>query len=147
MTPGYAIRHGQLECRYTSHGASSRLLARDSSSAAMCLVAPAPESRLGATRVLPRILWSQLPPPDIGRIRSRHMSRGSSSHILAQGSSGAATCPMMLYELWAIEVNKYPPVVLRSSSPIGTCAYLPRRHTTRPIPCACETCSGCHIKY
>jgi hypothetical protein len=118
---------GQLECRHVS-------------------VALAPESRLRAARVLPRVPWSYLPPPDIGWIQSRHVSRGSNSRLMAQGSSGAATCPIELYGLWAIEVNKYPPVTLRSSSPIVTCTYLSRRHTTRPIPHACETCSRWHIK-
>jgi hypothetical protein len=42
------------------------------------------------------------------------MSRGSSSRLLAQGSSGAATYSMELYGLWAIEVNKYPPMALPS---------------------------------
>jgi hypothetical protein len=35
------------------------------------------------------------------------VSCGSSSHLLTQGSSGAATCPMELYGLWVIKVNKY----------------------------------------
>jgi hypothetical protein len=114
MTLGYATRHGQLGCRHTSCGASSRLVARGISGAAMCPVAPAPESRLWAARVLPRVLWLQLPPLGTGQLHCRHVSHGSSSHLLAQGSSGAATCPMELYGLWTIEVNKYPPVVLSS---------------------------------
>jgi hypothetical protein len=36
-----------------------------------------------------------------------HLSCGSSSRLLAQGSSGAVTCPMKLYGLWAIKINKY----------------------------------------
>jgi hypothetical protein len=35
MTSGYATQHGQLGCRHTSRGASSRLLARGSLGAAM----------------------------------------------------------------------------------------------------------------
>jgi hypothetical protein len=94
MTSGYATRHRQLGCRHTPRGASSCLLARGSSGAAMCLVAPAPESRLGAARVLPRVSWRQLPPPGTGQLWSRHVSCGSSSHLLSQGSFGAATCPV-----------------------------------------------------
>jgi hypothetical protein len=75
------------------------------------------------------------------------VSRGSSSHLLAQGSSETATCSMKLYGLWAIEINKCSPMALPSRSPIGACTYLPRCHTTWPIPCSCETCSERHIKY
>jgi hypothetical protein len=82
--------------------------------AAMCPVAPAPESRLGAARVLPRVLWRQLPPPGSGQLRSHHVSRGSNSHLLAHGSFGAAMRPLELCGLWAIEVNKYHPMALSS---------------------------------
>jgi hypothetical protein len=114
--------------------------------AATCPVAPAPESQLGAARVLPCVPWRQLPPCDTGQLRSRHVSHGSSSSLLAQGSSGATTCPMEIYGLWAIEVKKYQLMTLSSWSSIGTCAYLPRRDTTMLIPRACETCSGRYIK-
>jgi hypothetical protein len=83
MTSGYATQHGQLGCCNTSRGASSRLLARGSSGAITCLVAPAPESRLGAGRVLPHVLWNQLLPPSIEQLRSHHVPRGSSSRLLA----------------------------------------------------------------
>jgi hypothetical protein len=112
MTSGYATRHGQLGCHHTSRGASSHLLARGSLGATTCSMAPAPESRLGVACVLSCFPWCQLPPPSTGQHQTRHMSRGSSSCLLAQGSSRAVTCPMELYGLWAIEVNKYPPVAL-----------------------------------
>jgi hypothetical protein len=85
-----------------------------------------------AARVPPHLPWCQLPPPgsgqlgcrhvshgpslspDSGKLRCCHAARGAGSRILAQGSSGAATCPMELYKLWAIEVNKYPLVALPS---------------------------------
>jgi hypothetical protein len=114
MASSYAIRHGQLECRHTSCVASSRLLAQDSSSAAMCPVTPAPESRLEADRVMPHGSWHQLLPPSIGQLWSRHESSGSGSRLLTQDSSGAVMCPMELYGLWAIEINKYPLVTLSS---------------------------------
>jgi hypothetical protein len=112
MTSSYATRHRQLGCRHTSRGASSRLLARGSSNAATCPMAPTPESRLGAAWVLPHVPWCQLLPPGTGQLSSHHVSRGSSSSLLAQGNSGAATCPIELYGLWDIEVNKYPPMTL-----------------------------------
>jgi hypothetical protein len=56
-----------------------------------------------------RVPWLKLLPPGLGQLRSLHVSHNTSSHLLAQGSFGAATCPMKLYELWAIGVNKYPP--------------------------------------
>jgi hypothetical protein len=114
MTSNYATRHEHLGYHHTFCGASSRLLVRGSSGATTCLVALAPKSQLGAARVLPRVPWRQLPPPGTGQLQSCHVSYDSSSCILAQGSSGAATCPMVLYGLWAIEVNKYPPVALPS---------------------------------
>jgi hypothetical protein len=89
-------------------GSSSRLLAQGSFETAMCLVALAPTSWFRAAPGLPCLLWLQLPPPGSGQLQSRHVSRGSSSRLLAQGSSEASMCPMELYGLWAIEVNKYP---------------------------------------
>jgi hypothetical protein len=105
ITSGYATRHGQLRCHHTSRGTSSCLLARGSSSAATCPVALALESRVGAAQVLPRVLWRQLPPPGTWQLRSHHVSRDSSSRLLAYVSSGAVTCPTELYGLWAIDVN------------------------------------------
>jgi hypothetical protein len=95
MTSGYATRHRQLGCRHTPRGASSCLLSRGSSGAAMCLVAPAPESRLGAARVLPRVSWRQLPPPGTGQLWSRHVSCGSSSHLLSQAASEPPRVPWL----------------------------------------------------
>jgi hypothetical protein len=111
ITSGYATRHGQLRCHHTFRGTSSRLLAQGSSGATTCLVAPAPKSRHRAAQVLPRIPWRHLPPPGIVQLQSHHVYRGSSSRLLAQGSSGAA---MKLYGLCAIEVNKYPLMTLPS---------------------------------
>jgi hypothetical protein len=139
--------HGQLGCHHTSRGASSRLLAQGSSDVITCHVALAPESPLGVARVLPRGSWLQLPPPSTWQLWSRHVSCDSGSSLLAQDSSRAARCSMELYRPWVIEVNKYPLMILPSWSSIRTCVYLTRRHTTRPILCACETCNGRHIKY
>jgi hypothetical protein len=96
-------------------------------------VPPAPTAWLGAAQVPPCVPWPQLLSPGSGQLRCCHASRGASSRLLAQGSSRAATCPvalaptswlkvalkphmcpMVLYGLWAIEVSKYPPVVLPS---------------------------------
>jgi hypothetical protein len=104
----------QLGCCHESRGGSSRLLAQGSSGAVTCPVTPAPTSCLRAASEPPRVPWLQLPPPGSGQLRSHHVSRGFSSRLLAQGSFGAATCPMELYGLWVIEVNKYPPVTLPS---------------------------------
>jgi hypothetical protein len=46
------------------------------SHAPTCPVAPAPESQLGAARVLPRIRCRQLLPPGLGQLQNRHMSHG-----------------------------------------------------------------------
>jgi hypothetical protein len=104
-----------LQTRYPHVQAISQNEGKDvCSHMLICLVALSPESRLGAARVLPRVLWRQLPPPATGQLRSRHVSRDSSSCQLTQGSSGATMCPIELYRLWAIKVNKYPPIVLIS---------------------------------
>jgi hypothetical protein len=111
---GYATRHRQLGCRRTSRGTSSQALAQGSS-VLSCLPWPqllSPSS--GAARVLPHVPWYQLPLPSLGQLRRRHVSYGSCSRLLIQGSSRAATCLMELYKMWAIEVNKYPPVALSS---------------------------------
>jgi hypothetical protein len=57
-----------------------------------CPIAPALASWLRATPEPPRVPWLQLPPPGSGPLQSR-------------------MCPMELYGLLAIEVNKYPLVV------------------------------------
>jgi hypothetical protein len=93
---------------HVSRDSSSRSLAQGRFRATMCPVAPAPASWLRAATGQPCVPRLQLPPPGSGSLQSHHVSRGSSSHLLAQGSSGDATCPMKLYGLWTIEVNKYP---------------------------------------
>jgi hypothetical protein len=136
-----------LGCRHASRGASSRLPARDSSSAATHPVVLAPASQLGAAQVPPRVPWRQLPPLGSRQLGCRHVSRGASSRLPAQGNSGAATCPTALCKPRAIKVYEYSPVELLSLYPIRACAYLPRRHTTRLTSRACETCSVRCIKY
>jgi hypothetical protein len=42
--------------------------------------------------VLPRQLWLQTTPPCRGGLQSRHVSRDPGPHLLAEVSSGAATC-------------------------------------------------------
>jgi hypothetical protein len=91
-----------------SRRSSSRLLAQGSFRAITCLVAPTPAPWLRTASEPSHVPWLQLPPPGSGQLRDRHVSRRSSSRLLAQGSSGVITCPMELYRLWAIEVNKYP---------------------------------------
>jgi hypothetical protein len=106
--------HPARAARVSSHLLWRHLLARGRSDAAMCPVAPAPESQLWADLVLPRVPWCQLLPPSTGQLWSRHMSCGSSSRLVTQGSSGATMCSIELRGLWAIEVNKYPLVALSS---------------------------------
>jgi hypothetical protein len=110
---------GQRRCRHVSHGPSSRVLAWDISGPATRLVAPAPASWHRAAPEPPCVPWLQLPPSDSWQLRSRHGSHGSSSRLLSQGSSGAATCPMELYGLWTIEVNKYPTWHCHRDLPLG----------------------------
>jgi hypothetical protein len=43
---------------------------------------------------LPRKLYLQTIPPCIGGLRRHHVSRGPESHLLAEVSSDAATCPL-----------------------------------------------------
>jgi hypothetical protein len=62
----------------------------------VCLVTLAPDSWLGAAPGPPCVPWLQLPPVGLGQLRSCHMSRGSSSRLLARGSSGAITCLVAL---------------------------------------------------
>jgi hypothetical protein len=109
-TSGYATRYGQLRSSRMSRGSSFRLLAQGSSRAATCPVAQALASWLRAAPELPRVPWLKLPPPGSGQLRSRRVSRDTSSHLLSQGSFRVTMCPMELYGLWAIGVNKYPPV-------------------------------------
>jgi hypothetical protein len=81
---------------HVSRGSSSHLLAQGSSGAATCPVAPAPASWLRAALEPPRVSWLQLLPPSLGQLQSHIVSYGSSSRLLTQGNSKAATCPMEL---------------------------------------------------
>jgi hypothetical protein len=83
-----------LMCAHVSRGSSSRLLAQGSSGTTTCPTAPAPTSRLRSTPELPCVLWLHLLPLGSGQLQGRHMSHDSRSRLSAQGSSGAATCPM-----------------------------------------------------
>jgi hypothetical protein len=100
MTSGYTTRHGQLGCCHTSRGASSRLLARGSSGAAMC---PVP----------------QLLSLDSGQLGCCHAVRGTSSHLLTQDSSGATTCPVAPAPASWLRVAPEPPHVPWSSTDCG----------------------------
>jgi hypothetical protein len=97
-------------------GLSSRVPARGSSGAATRPVAPTPASWHRATPELPSVLWLQLPPPNSGQLQSRHVSRGSSSRLLAQGSSGAATCPVAPAPASWLRAAPEPPRVPWSST-------------------------------
>jgi hypothetical protein len=132
MTSGYATRHGQLRCAtppVASAPASWLMaaqvtprvpwpqllsLAHGSSGAATRSVAPTPASWHRAALELPCVSWLHLPPPGSRQLWSHHVFHGSSSHLLAQGSSEVTTCPMELYGLRDIEVNKYPLMALPS---------------------------------
>jgi hypothetical protein len=61
---------------HVSRGSSSHLLAQDSSGATTCPTASALASRLRAAPEPPRVLWLQLSPPGLGRLRGHHVSRG-----------------------------------------------------------------------
>jgi hypothetical protein len=81
---------------HVSCGSGSQLLTQGSSRAAMCPMAPTLTSWLRAAPEPPHVTWLQLPPPGSKQLRSHRVSPGSSSRLLAQGSSGAAMCPMAL---------------------------------------------------
>jgi hypothetical protein len=102
-THGFTASHGvgpgatvdSLKAEYPHIQALSQDKGQDGRSfAPTCPVAPAPASWLRAAPEPPCVPWLQPPPPSSGQLRSCHMSRGSSSCLLAQCSSGAATCPM-----------------------------------------------------
>jgi hypothetical protein len=71
-----------------------RLLAQASFGAITYSMAPAPASRSRTALDPPRVLCLQLRPPGSGQLRGCHVSRGSRSHLPAQGTSGVATCPI-----------------------------------------------------
>jgi hypothetical protein len=94
--PTYKLQvktEGQLRDRHVSCGPSSRCPARGSSGAATCPTDTAPAVQPGAASEPPRVLRTQLPLPDLGQPRGRHVSHGPSSRCPARGSSGAAACP------------------------------------------------------
>jgi hypothetical protein len=57
-----------------------------------CPVPPALASWLMAALEPPHVSWLQSPPPSSGQLWGHHVSRGSSSRLLAQGSCGATMC-------------------------------------------------------
>jgi hypothetical protein len=83
------LTHAHVFC-----GSSSYLLAQGSSGTATCPMALAPASWPRAALQPPRVPWLQLWPPGSGQLWDRHMSHGSSSRFLAQGSFAATTCPV-----------------------------------------------------
>jgi hypothetical protein len=86
---------GTLNTGYPRMQALSQDEGRDGRSCApTCPVALAPASQLRAAPEPPCAPWHQLPPLGSGQLRCRHVSDGSSSRLLAQGSAGAAMCPM-----------------------------------------------------
>jgi hypothetical protein len=106
-------------CCHTSCGSGSRALARGSSGAAMCPMVLAPESRLGAARVLPCVSWCQPSPPLLGQLKSRHVSHGSSSRLLAHDSFGAIMYPMVPAPATWLRVAPEPPHLPWSSTGCG----------------------------
>jgi hypothetical protein len=85
---------------HISRGSSSRIPAQGSSGGTTCPVALAPASWFMAAPESSCVPWHQLQPPGSGQLQSHHVSRGSSSRLLAQSSFGAATCPMGV--LWVV---------------------------------------------
>jgi hypothetical protein len=98
VPPRTSSRSGQ-KVRHANHtplsvvNPSMNRVAQASSGTATCPADPAPTARPGAAPRPPRVLRTQLPLPDPGQPRGRHVSRGPSSRCTAQGSSGAAACP------------------------------------------------------
>jgi hypothetical protein len=75
-------------------GVNRMAQAQASSGTATCPAASAPAARPRPAPEPPRVLWPQLPLPDPGQLRGRHVSCGISSRCPARGSSGAATCAL-----------------------------------------------------
>jgi hypothetical protein len=72
-----------------------------------------------------RAPWLRLPPPGSGELRSHHVPRGPGSRLRAQGSSGAATCPMVPAPASGLRAAPGPPRApwLQLPSPGPTSAY------------------------
>jgi hypothetical protein len=66
----------------------------------------------------PRVLRAQLPLPNPGQLRGRHVSCGPSSCCPARGSSGAATCPADPPPADRPGAVPGPPRVLRTQLPL-----------------------------
>jgi hypothetical protein len=89
---GLGATVGTLKTGYPHIQALSQDEGQDGRSfAPTCLMAPAPASWLKAAPEPPCATWLQLSPPSSGHLWSRHVSRGSSPHLQAQGSSGATS--------------------------------------------------------
>jgi hypothetical protein len=73
---------------------SMNYMAQASFGAATCPADSAPATQPGAAPGPPRVLWTQLPLPSPVQLWGRHVSGGLSSRCPAQGSSGAAMCPV-----------------------------------------------------
>jgi hypothetical protein len=94
----------------------------------MCPVALAPASWLRAAPEPPSVPSLQLPPPGSGQLRSHHMSYRA----------------LRAVNYWSKQISPDGLAIMIS---IGTCAYLPRRHTTRLVLCSCKTCGRRRIKW
>jgi hypothetical protein len=135
---------------------SMNRIARGGSGAATCPTDPSPAARPGVAPGPPRVLRTQLPLPSLGQLRSRHVSSGTSSCCPAQGSSGAATCPVASAPAaqlgaapgpprvpWrpngrrAVKVNRYPLSVAIMVMLRGVCASPGVPHN-KQAPCACK---------
>jgi hypothetical protein len=110
---------GQLGCRHLSRGPSSRVPTPGSSGAATRLVMPAPTSWHRTAPEPSRVPWLQLPPPGSRQLWSHHVSRGSSSYLLAQGSFGADMCPVAPAPTSWLRAAPEPPHVPLSSTGCG----------------------------
>jgi hypothetical protein len=103
-------------------------MAQASSGAATCRAASAPAARPGAAPGPPRVLRPQLPLPDPGQLRSRHVSCSLNSRCPARGSSGAATCPAASAPAARPGAAPRPPRVLRPQLPLPGPGQLQGRH-------------------
>jgi hypothetical protein len=78
---------------HASYSSGPRLPTEVGAGAATCPAVPAPAAQPEAAPGPPHALLLQVSLPGPGRLRGYHVFCGSSSRCLAQGSSGAATCP------------------------------------------------------
>jgi hypothetical protein len=85
-----------------------------------------------------RAPWLQLPPPGLGPLRSRHVSRGSSSRLLAQGSSGAATCLVAPTPASRLRAAPEPPRVSWLQLPLLGSEQLRSHHVSHEGSTGCE---------